>query len=244
MNKRGFTDSLIQAISYRGEEDGKAAGKKRDLADWLEKAVVMPGFLLFLLQFLLLGMIRHGDHLTVRSRPFFVPRQIEDAVEAGERIYILYHDSGAVNVYDSQGQFQWALSIPWHDHNSDARLRVGETSLFLYQRGYDVYQFDRETGALKTFFPWAGREEEFPNERSPKASGEKSEWEPGKGCYDDLTVYRAGEDGELVPLIRRGGWVRLLYFGSAWVLTGLGIAFSAFIHSDIGPALRRKNKGK
>ena len=69
--------------------------KKRGLADWLSlllHGVVGLGFLLFALQFLMLGLIRRGPHGEVRDRPWFVPRRIEDAAEVGGRIYILYRD--------------------------------------------------------------------------------------------------------------------------------------------------------
>ena len=65
--------------------------KKRDLAGWLSlflQGVVGLGFLLFALQHLMLGMIHNGPHGEVWERPYFVPRQIEDAAEVGERIYI------------------------------------------------------------------------------------------------------------------------------------------------------------
>lgn len=214
--------------------------KKRKLADWLwllPRGIMALGFFLFVLQFLILGVIHHSPHGEVRDRPYFVPRRIEDAAEVGDRIYILYHDSGAVNVYDSQGQFQWAISIPWHDHDSDVRLRVGE-SLFLYQRRYDVYQFDRETGELLSSFSWEGNEERFPDERAPREEREASEREPGSGVYNDLSVYRVGEDGEFYPLIRRSGWVRLLYFGTAWILAFFGMLGTIPAHLAIN-----KNKG-
>ena len=221
--------------------------KKRDLADWLSlflQGVVGLGFLLFALQHLMLGMIHNGPHGEVRERPCFVPRQIEDAAEVGERIYILYHDSGAVNVYDREGRFLWALSIPWHDHDSDVRLRVSGDSLFLYQRRYDVYQFDRETGELRACFPWEGREEDFPDEQASAEKRERSEWEPGSGCYDDLTVYRAEESGELIPLIPRSGWVRLLYFASAWAMGFFGMVGMILVDATIKPALRRRAEKK
>ena len=221
--------------------------KKRGLADWLSlllHGVVGLGFLLFALQFLMLGLIRRGPHGEVRDRPWFVPRRIEDAAEVGGRIYILYRDSGAVNVYDGQGQFLWAISIPWHDHDSDVRLRVGESSLYLYQRRYDVYQFDRETGELKNSFPWEGREEDFPDERAPGETKEAWAWTPGEGCYDDLTVYRAREDGQLQPLIHRGGWVLLFYFTTAWALGFFGMIGVILVENTLKPALRERVKKK
>jgi len=194
--------------------------KKRGFGEWLHSAaygVFLLGFALFALQFLLLGIVRGGSHGQVRTRPYFVPRPIEDAAKGEGRIYLLYGDSGAVNVYDSEGGFLWAVSIPWHDHAPDARMRLWEDSLYLYQRGYDIYRFDRGTGELLASRPWEGNEEEFPDERSPEAEGDPL-MEPGAEGYDDLTVYRIGEDGERIPLIRRGGWVRFLYFTSAWLL--------------------------
>lgn len=217
--------------------------KKRRLAYWLcllPRGGVWLGAFLFALQFLMLGLIHHGPHGEVRERPYFVPRRIEDAAAVGDRMYILYHDSGAVNVYDGEGNFQWAISIPWHDHSPDVRIRVKEDSLFLYQEDYDVYQFDRETGALLTSFPREGREEEFPDEPSSGEVRKKTEWEPGKRIYDDLSVYRVEEDGRLTPLVYRSGGLRILYFGSAWL-----IAFSGMIGVLAVEPLKRKleNKG-
>lgn len=209
--------------------------KNWKLADWLRLlplGIYVLGISLFGLQFLILGVIHHSHHGEVRDQPYFVPRRIEDAAEVGDRIYILYQDSGAVNVYDSQGQFQWAISIPWHDHDSDVRLRVGE-SLFLYQRRYDVYEFDRETGELLSSFSWEGNEERFPDERAPREEKGESGWEPGSAICNDLSVYRVGEDGKFDPLIRRSGWVRLLYFGTAWIIMFFGMAgvgAAGFVH--------------
>lgn len=220
--------------------------KKWRAIDWmglLLKGIAGGGFFLFAVQHILLGAIHNGPHGEVQSRPYFVPRQIEQAAEAGGRIYILYHDSGAVNVYDSQGQFLWAVSIPWHDHDSDVRLRVDGESLILYQRRFNVYQFDGETGKQKAVFPWEGNEERFPDVQAPKENG-GSEREPGSGCYDDLTVYRVGECGELIPLIRRSGWVRLLYFISAWAMGFFGIAGMILLDNTIKPAIQRREERK
>lgn len=199
--------------------------KKRRLVEWLcllPYGIAYLGFFLFAVQFLILGLIHHGPHGEVRDRPYFVPRRIEDAFEEGGRIYLLYQDSGAVNVYDSQGQFQWAISIPWHDHTSDVRIRVDEDSLFLYQRDYDVYQFDRETGELRASFVLKGREEEFPDKRAPREEG-GSEWKPGDGVFNGLSAYRIGEDGTPYPLVRRSVWIQLLYFEAAWIISFSGM---------------------
>lgn len=199
--------------------------KKRRLAYWLcllPYGITYLGIFLAAVQFLILGLIHHGPHGEVRERPYFVPRRIEDVFEEGGRIYLLYQDSGAVNVYDSEGQFQWAVSIPWHDHTSEVRIRVNEDSLFLYQRDYDVYQFDPETGALLASFPLKGREEEFPDECAPREE-DGSEWEPGDGVYNGLSAYRIGEDGKPYPLIRRSPWIQLLYFEAAWLISVTGM---------------------
>ena len=208
--------------------------KKRGFWGWFHSiahGIFLLGVLLFALQFLLLGLVRGGSHGQVRSRPYFVPRPIEDAAKGEGKIYLLYNDSGAVNVYDSEGHFLWALSIPWHDHTSDARMRLREDGLFLYQRRYDIYQFDKETGELLASWPWEGNEEEFPDERAPRVGGEPLK-EPGDECYDDLSVYRIGENGERIPLIPRGAWVRLLYFTSAWMLAFGGGVTMAILEAN------------
>lgn len=204
--------------------------KKRDALRLLSlflKYIWCFGLLLFVIRGLLLGMIRGGTHCERRAQPYFVPTRIEDAVGAEGRIYLLYADSGAVNVYDDQGGFLWALSVPWHDHNSDVRLRVSEGRLYLYQRGYQAYRFDSGTGEYQDTFLWEGHEEQLPNERAPRVEPESRS--PGDRVYNDLTVYQVGEDGMLEPLIPRSGWIRLLYFSTAWAFSFFGILAKACI---------------
>lgn len=182
------------------------------------RACTVLAFALFLLRrLLLLPLQAGGDYEAVRSRPFFVPAPIERVCTYQEYIYILYGDSGAVNVYSGEGDFLWAVSVPWHSHTADTQMTGRDGALFLWQNRYDVYQYDLETGAYQGSFPQAGREEAFPMvwpraERLPEAALPE-----GTVSYDALTVYRQTAAGR-VPVVARGGWVRLLFFVNIWAL--------------------------
>ena len=115
----------------------------------LRACTVLAFGLFFLRRALLLPVQASRDYEAVQSRPFFVPAPIEKVCTYKNYIYILYADSGAVNVYDGEGTFLWAVSVPWHNHTADTQMTGRDGSLFLWQNRYDVYQYALETGAYQ-----------------------------------------------------------------------------------------------
>ncbi len=175
-------------------------------------------FALFLLRLLLLGPVQRADaSAPPAERPAFVPAPIGQVLEGKDHIYILYDNSSAVNVYDKTGTFLWSVSAPWHDHTGDSQIGAKDGSLFLWQDRYMVYQYDLKTGAYQNAFPQAEHEAEFPAQKPPAERISESEFTEGALCYNALTVYRQTAEG-LVPVVPRGGWVRLLFFGNIWLI--------------------------
>lgn len=175
-------------------------------------------FTLFLLRLLLLGPVQRADaSVSPAKRPAFVPAPIGQVLEENGHIYILYDNSSAVNVYDRTGGFLWSVVAPWHDHTGDSQIGAKDGSLFLWQDRYMVYQYDLETGAYQDAFPQVEHEVEFPAEKPPANQAPATEIPEGSLCYDALTVYRQTAEG-LIPLVSRSGWVRLLFFGTIWLI--------------------------
>lgn len=184
----------------------------------LLRGCTLFAFALFALRNILLTPIQRGDRYeTTKTSLFFVPTAIESVCMGADQICILYGDSGAVNVYDGEGRFLWAVSVPWHDHNTDCQMRGEHGSLYLWQDNYTVYQYDLETGAYQDSFPQPEHQEEFPASLPPAERLPKSEIPEGAVTYDALTVYRQIQ-GEHVPVVARSGWVRLLFFPYIWAL--------------------------
>lgn len=175
-------------------------------------------FALFLLRLLLLGPVQRADaSAPPAKRPAFVPAPIGQVLEGNGHIYILYDNSSAVNVYDRTGGFLWSVAAPWHDHTGDSQIGAKGGFLFLWQDRYMVYQYDLETGAYQDAFPQVGHEAEFPAEKPPANQVLAAEIPEGLLCYDALTVYRQTAEG-LAPVVSRSRWVRLLFFGTIWLI--------------------------
>lgn len=213
------------------------ASARRPVLPALRVCTVLA-FALFLLRHALLLPVQAGtDYDTLQSHPFFVPSPIEKVCAYKDFIYILYADSGAVNVYSGEGTFLWAVSVPWHDHTSDTQMTGRDGSLFLWQNRYDVYQYDLETGAYQNSFPQAGHEAEFPMGLPPAERHPQAELPEGTVSYDALTVYRQTAAGS-VPVVARSGWVRLLFFVNIWALGFFSILLQILLEGLTGP--RRK----
>lgn len=187
-------------------------------AGLLLRGCTVLAFALFLLRLLLLGPVQRADaSAPPADRPVFVPAPIGQVLEGKDRIYILYDSSSAVNAYDGAGTFLWSVSAPWHDHTGDSQIGAKDGSLFLWQDRYTVYQYDLETGAYQDSFPQTKHEAEFPAQKPPENQAATSDISEGTLCYDALTVYRRTVEG-FAPVVSRGWWVRLLFFGNIWLI--------------------------
>ena len=187
----------------------------RAVAELLRMSACLA-FVLFGLRHIILLPIQTGENYgALKARPLFVPCPIEAVCTYLDYIYILYADSGAVNAYDGDGAFLWAVSVPWHDHTADTQMTGRDSSLLLWQDRYTVYQYDLETGAYQGSFPAAGHADALcqpPAERLPT-----EQFPEGTIVYDALTVYRQTAGGAL-PVVARSGWVRLLFPVYSWML--------------------------
>lgn len=211
---------------------------------WLLQAQLLFGICLFLAHYALAGPLQKGeDYQTVRDRPVLAPEAIALAKEADGRLYILFEDMAAVNVYDGTGHFLWAVSIPYHDHTGPARMILEEEKLYLYQKGYSVYCYNSADGRFLDRFLLEGHEEKFPvTGESAHRVGEDGV-PPGRICFSPRTVYRGGEDGELIPLVSRPWWIKLLYKVTAWLLCFPAL-FCLFLLQEMGPAFLRRERGQ
>lgn len=194
------------------------AAKWRAGAFLFLRACTCLAFALFALRSLLLGSVQQADaSAPPAERPVFVPAPIGQVLEGNGRIYILYDSSSAVNVYDSTGSFLWSVSAPWHDHTGDSQIGAKDGSLFLWQDRYMIYQYDLETGEYQGSFRQIEHEAEFPARTPPSEQMPAAGLPEGRLCCSALTVYRKTAEG-LVPVVARGGWVRLLFFGNIWLI--------------------------
>lgn len=202
-------------------------------------------FMLFGLRMAMAHSLQSGiDYMTPQDQPLLAPEPISLVGEMEGRLYVLFEDTAAVNVYDGNGQFLWSVSVPYHDHNGGARMLLKEGKLYIYQRDWQVYCYRGTDGRFLEFFDRELRSEEFPVERRLTKPVKEEEIREGNIYFSGLKVYRAGEGGALIPIIVRPWWIKFLYFIVPWILGFFG-GIALFALERLGPLfLQRERTGK
>lgn len=207
-------------------------------------AQVCVAFILFGVRSAMETPLKTGaDYRTPQNYPVLAPEPIAAAAEMDGRIYVLFDDTAAVNVYNAKGQFLWSVSVPYHDHNTGARMVLKEGKLYIYQRDQKVYCYNGVDGRFLEFFDWESRSEEFPVELRITQPVNREDIQPGGIYFSGLKVYRGGENGALEPIIVRSPWIKLLYFITPWILGFFG-GIALFALERIGPLLVQRKRGE
>lgn len=174
---------------------------------------------LFVLRLLLVDPLARGiGYKTPKTRELLPPEPIDAVMEREGQIYVLYGGTAVVDVYDSAGQFLWAVSVPYHDHNEDAKMKVEGGSLFLYQVRHQVYEYRCTDGRFLGSFDQEAEAERFPGggyQTRPVQDGEAT---AGTLYFKHLQVLRGDTSGGFVPVISHSRWWELLYFHNIWLL--------------------------
>ncbi len=158
------------------------------------------------------------DFETPKDRELLPPDPITAAMEQEGQLYVLYGDTAVVDVYDGAGRFLWAVSVPYHDHNEDAMMKLEAGSLFLYQAGHSVYEYRCADGRFLGSFDQRDRAEQFPGggyQTTSVADGQAAE---GVLYFTGLQVLRGDAAGRLVPILSHSRWWLLLRFPVVWAI--------------------------
>ena len=138
--------------------------------------------------------------------------------EEWDQIYVCYYDTQHVDVYNTAGEFLWAVEAPYLRRPWYA---IQEDKLIIY---YDTaYLYSAVDG---TFLGTAEEEEmDLPSISETEPESPET-YEPGKYYFEPYAVLRADENGDLQTVISRPWWHRAFYHGRnipIALLAGFGI---------------------
>ena len=125
--------------------------------------------------------------------------------EEWDRIYVCYYDTQHVDVYNTAGEFLWAVEAPYLRNPWYA---IQEDMLIIYED--TAYLYSASDG---TFLGTAEEEEmDLPSISETKPESPET-YEPGKYYFEPYAVLRADENGDLQTVISRPWWHRIFYHG-------------------------------
>lgn len=170
--------------------------------------------------------IRSNQDYDALQPELTAPDMIADVFYEEGRLYVCYNDASYVNVYDGEGSFLWAVSIPY-ERNIWFSLSDGKLTL---SGAYD-YVYDAADG---TFLE--RREAEYDEEQVTPLGGGYS--------FDCYQVYREDPDGTRTTVVSRPGWYWLTNFGVCWLLSFTsGLAYFGVRYIDKVRAWLRMGRG-
>ena len=125
--------------------------------------------------------------------------------EEWDRIYVCYYDTQHVDVYNTAGEFLWAVEAPYLRNPWYA---IQEDMLIIYED--TAYLYSASDG---TFLGTAEEEEMDLPSISESVQEAPETYEPGKYYFEPYAVLRADENGDLQTVISRPWWHRVFYHG-------------------------------
>ena len=141
-----------------------------------------------------------------------------------QQIYVCYNDASYVNVYNTSGEFLWAVATPYL---RNSYFDISDEHLFIYDSEY-AYIYNVENGAFvsKTLVDETKFEFDYDFGYSPA-----DDLSPGDIYFSPYEVYRVEEDGSSTTIVSRPLWywffsptfLGLIAFGAA-----IGIGVSIF----------------
>ena len=163
------------------------------------------------------GMVSHTNEDYRTLQPEYTGPDVIDRVlyhEDLQRLYVCYNDARYVDVYDTQGRFQWAVATPYLH---DTHFLLEEDRLLIYYQ--EAYLYDATTGAFlglaeESALDLPADVYDLPGTDTPA---------PGDDVYDAHQVYRIEADGQQTVLIARPMWHRLLHPGPGIAVALCGI---------------------
>lgn len=147
--------------------------------------------------------VRDNDaYQTVFRDEIRVPEVIDEVWcnEENGMIYVGYDIASCVNVYDTKGNFIWAVSIPYESN--------GETDFLLYENQLmishtDTYIYDAQNG---TFL------ERIENKEIQDITVDTVKYNCAACAHTSLEVYHVSADGHLTSIVSKPLWVLFFSF--------------------------------
>lgn len=141
--------------------------------------------------------VRNNENYEVLQKEFKGPDVIAKVFQhnISKQIYVCYNDASYVNVYNSDGDFIWAVSTPYL-RNCDFIL----TNDTLIISGTESYVYNCHNGE----FIRKTNKDDLNMEDSKY--DDNTELMPGDLVYDAYNVYKYLGGGEYEAIIRRPGW--------------------------------------
>lgn len=130
-------------------------------------------------------------------------------------IYVCYNDASCVNVYDYDGNFIWAVSVPYL-RNSYFELRQSNLIIYNYENAY-IYDIEDKRFISKSL-PEA-MDLEFVWQNSTLSLDDLA---PGDVYFDTYNVYRIDDDGVSRTLIEKPLWYYVFHFPFDWLFSFTG----------------------
>lgn len=139
--------------------------------------------------------VRNNDNYAVLQEEFKGPDVIAEVFQhdVSKQIYVCYNDASYVNVYNSNGEFLWAVSAPYL-RNCDFIL----TKDTLIISGKDSYIYNCHNGEFI--------EKINTNDFNMENSDENDELIPGDLVYDTYNVYEYLGNNEYKKIVERPWW--------------------------------------
>lgn len=147
--------------------------------------------------------VRNNENYELLQKEFKGPDVIKKVFQhnISKQIYVCYNDASYVNVYNSDGDFIWAVSTPYL-RNCDFIL----TNDTLIISGTESYVYNCHNGE----FIRKTNKDDLNMEDSKY--DDNTELMPGDLVYDAYNVYKYIGGDEYEEIIRRPGWHWLFYY--------------------------------
>jgi|GEM_PF-855054 len=210
------------------------AGIQKPIGIWEHmktNKIIKTLFIIFITMFvsgILVGLI--GRALCIRNNSdyqtllpeIYVIEEIATVLQDDDGdIYVCYNDASCVNVYDQEGNFMWAVSVPYL---RNSYFDLNEKELIVYNDN-DAYIYNIKNRAFVNKESSDDLNLSFDYENTGVSL---DEIETGDVFFDTYNVYKMGADGSPKTLIKRPEWYYIFHFQYDWLFSFIG-AFSAGI---------------
>jgi len=151
-------------------------------------------------------------------------------------IYVCYNDGSCVNVFDENGKFLWAVSVPYL---RNSYFEITDDNLVVYN-GTDAYLYDCNTGkfisksssdSLDLSFCW---EDTYVSE---------DDFERGEIYFNTYDVFKIADDGSYFYIVQKPIWYNIFNFSLDWLVSFIG-AISLGIMLFINKTIEYRNANK
>ena len=141
-----------------------------------------------------------------------------------QQVYVCYNDASYVNVYNTSGEFLWAVATPYL---RNSYFDISDEHLYIYDSEY-AYVYNVENGAFVSKTLVDELEMEFDYDFEYSSADDLS---PGDIYFSSYEVYRVEEDGSSTTIVSRPLWYWFLspnFLGLIAFCAAIGIGISIF----------------